>query len=331
MRPAHLVPLLCLVACAPAPPRASIVGGHVIAQSAFRSPLLVLEAGTGKVLATLPADGYADAPPTAKGLFFVHGDGGLVARSAATGAARWRVFSKASYYTTPVATDSAVFVFDPKPDAHVWRGYATESGAKVFDVPCDDYAPLAAGGGLLFTIEDGALVARNLEDGKTKYRVVKDVEAPIVAGDERFFARVDDGLGVFRSENGRLERTLDVGTDALGTVGGVAPGLVATTDVVIAAGDGGVRALDASTGKKRWEITLEDAESLALADEVLVVAAGETVVGLDPASGKKRWSTPVEPSVDGVSAGGGLVAARAGAHVVVLEAATGKRRFAQEL
>lgn len=331
MRLAPLLSLLCLAGCAPAPPRPAIVEGHVVAQPAFRSPLLVLEAGSGKVLAELPALGYADAPPSAKGLFFVHGDAGLVARDAVSGAPRWRVFSKASYFTRPVVTDTAVFVFDPKPDQHIWRGYATESGAKLFDVPVDAYSPLAAGGGLLFAIEEDALVARSLVDGKTKYRVTKDVAAPILAAEERFYARLGDSLGVFRSDNGRLERTIEVGADALATTGTIAPGLVATTDFVAAAGEDAVRVFDAGTGKRRWETAIEDAQSVALDGELLVVGAASSVVGLDAATGKKRWSTALEDDLDGLDVSGGLVAARAGARVVVLEAATGKRRFVQDL
>lgn len=333
VRARFLFPLVCAAAaCAPPPPRVAIVGGHIVAQPAFRAPLLMLDAATGEVSAKVPADGYADAPPAAKGYFFVHGDAGLVARDAATGAPRWRVFSKVSYFTRPVVSADAVFVFDPKPSQHLWRGYAATSGAKIFDVPCDDHAPLASGGGLLFTFQDGALVAHNAEDGKTKYRVEKDAEAPILAAEERFYARIDDLLGVFRSENGRLERTVDVGDDALETVGGVAPGLAVTTDLIVAAGNDTVRAIDAGSGKKLWEAAAEDAESVSIAGGMAVVGAGEAVLGFDANTGKKRWSTQLSANVLGVQAAGGMVAARAGeGQVVILDLSTGKRRFARPL
>ncbi len=321
-----------LAACGPPPPRASIVDGHVVAQPGFRSPLLLLDAKTGKVTSKLPADGWADAPPTTKGLFFAHGDGGLVARDAATGMPRWRVFAKVSYYFQPVVSDPAVFVFDPSADDHMWRGYDAVSGAKLFDVPCDDYAPLVAGSGVLATFEDDQLVVRSAADGKTRYRVEKEAEPPVVMAGERFYARHDDALGVFRTENGRLERSIDVGSEALCLSGGVATGLAATTDLVAFVRDDAVVVADAGSGKTRWQTPVPDAEMLVMSGDLVVVAAEEQVLALDVVSGKKRWSAAIEPDATGLSARDGLVAVRAGdARVIVLDLASGNRRFAQDL
>ena len=331
---AHLfaISMALLVGCGPPPPRPAIVSGHVVAQPAFRAPILLIDTRTGKATTKLPADGWVDAPPSAKGLFYAHGDGGLVARDGATGAARWRVFAKVSYYFSPVVSDPAVFVFDASAEDHAWRGYDAMSGAKTFDVPCDYYAPLAAGGGILATIEDGKLVVRNAADGKQRYRVEAEAEPPILISGERFFAKHDGSLGVFRSENGRLERSIDVGSEALHTLAGVTPALATTTDLVVFVRDDEVLVADASNGKTRWKAPVPDAESLVISRDIVVVAADEQVVGFDISTGKKRWSAAMDPGATGLSAQDGLVAVRAGEkQIVVLEGESGKRLFSHDM
>jgi len=332
-RPTYLLALFAsLAACAPGPPRASIVAGHVVAQPAFRAPVLVIDTASGKVIAKLTGTGFADAPPSKDGTFFHHGDGGLVAHEASTGAVRWRVFAKLPYYFGPVVSETHVFVFDNSGREHAWRGFDALTGAKAFDVACSDYAPLTAGGGQLFTFDDDGLVVRSGADGKTKYRVERDVDPPVLAASDRFYARLDDRLGVFRADNGRLERTLDVGDDALDMCAGVARGLAVTDDVVAAAGDDAVRVVDAGSGKARWATTLAGAESISVASGVAVVGAGATVVAFEVASGRKRWSATIDDDAEGVFARDGLVAVRSGdAHVVVLDLETGKRRFSHQL
>ena len=176
----------------------------MVAQPAFRAPLLVFDTASGRVIAKLPGEGFADAPPSKDGTFFHHGDGGLVAREASTGAVRWRVFAKLPYYFGPVVSETNVFVFDNSAEQHAWRGYDALTGAKTFDIACEDYAPLAAGGGQLFTFDADGLVVRSNADGKTKYRVERAVAPPVLAASDRFYARLDDRLGVFRADNGRF-------------------------------------------------------------------------------------------------------------------------------
>ncbi len=326
--------LVLASACGAPAPRASIHDASVLVQPEFRAPLVLLDAATGKVAGRVPADGWADAPPGAGGLFFVHGDGGLSARDAKTGSPRWRVLTKASYFRAPVVTDKLVFVFGPsgtprQASGHAWRGYDTTTGAKRFDVPCDAGAPLGAGGGVLVTFEDGRLTVRELDDGKERYQVKDEAEPPVLVAGERFFARVGGGLGVFRTETGRLERTLDLGdTDALDVRGGVTPRLAATTEVVISLADETVTATDAGSGKKRWSAPTPNGELLAVSGGVCVVAGSGGVIGLDAASGSKKWSAALEDGPSGLVASSGVALVRAADTLVVIDLASGKRRFA---
>jgi outer membrane protein assembly factor BamB len=326
----------CLAAlvsgCGPSAPGAALHGGRVIVQAEFQHAASSLDAKSGKSLSRFAVDGWADAPPTADGLVFTHGDAGVVARDVRTGEPRWRVFMKGAYFRRPVLGGAEVFVFDPRQSQHAWRGFRRADGRKAFDVACDDGAPLAADAEILVTLREGRLSVRSAADGKERYRTEVEAEPPLLVGGERFFARVDDALGVFKVENGRLVRTIDLGdTDVFSVDRGTPIRLVTTGDLVAFVGDDVVGAVDASTGKRRWTREVEDADRLALDGDLLAVAADDQILGFDVRSGSKRWQAAASAGIAGLSAGDGAVAARTSDGLVVLDGASGRRRFEHDV
>jgi outer membrane protein assembly factor BamB len=106
-------------------------------------------------------------------------------------------------------------------------------------------------------------------------------------------------------------------TDLGAPVAGVASG--SDAGPVVAAGNL-VRALDASSGKARWEAKLEaPACTPVRTPEAVFVAAGNEVLAFD-AQGARRWSYRTPHPVCEIAAGGGVVAFASGDTAYVLDA-----------
>jgi outer membrane protein assembly factor BamB len=110
--------------------------------------------------------------------------------------------------------------------------------------------------------------------------------------------------------------------------------LVASTpsDPRIAAGDA-LHALDAATGRPRWEVPLPSrgpsfhGEQPLVHRGLVIVPAAGALVAVDPGSGREVWRRPTPSPPRLVGATGGLVLAVAGDGLVALSAADGRERW----
>ncbi|NUO55796.1 MAG: PQQ-binding-like beta-propeller repeat protein, partial [Hamadaea sp.] len=156
---------------------------------------------------------------------------------------------------------------------------------------------------------------------------------------------IADGRVFLGSDAGRLTAR-DVGTgrqlwafqtgQALRGSPAVAGGLVFTGGGV----NGGIHALDAATGKLRWQVPTPDRLTVytapSVVDGVVYAATGptqnrsDTVYALDAATGRQLWATDVGTSVfAGPAVGGGLVIVGNAddGQLIALDAATGARKW----
>lgn len=319
--------------CAPPPPRAQVVDGHIAVQAGIRQPLHLIDAGTGVAVST-PDGGWSDAPAAKKGLVYTHGAGGLVARDLTSGEVKWRVLMKMSYLARVVPTSKAVFV---PYYTHVdllggteqgWVALDVEKGQRLYEVRADRFAPLAANDDVVVTLENGELVGYSTADGKERWRSTVKVSGPLSIEDNRVFARSEDQLAIFTAASGALQRRVDLGgTDPFRWFR--AP-FVAHGNTIAWIDSSVLSVADVTTGKPLWK--KEGVEDLAVAGGLLIASRDDQLEGLDLATGASKWKVALDHDSSSLAAGGDAIVARVERdELAVLDAATGKRRFSFDL
>lgn len=315
-------------ACLPAP-RVSVFKDRVVVQRDIRQPVFAVDAKTGKSIAQMPGEGWADAPTVRGDIVYFHGKSGLVARDLKSGAVLWRVLMNVSLLFPVVASKDKVFAPQliqkdllSKPEMS-WVAFDAVKGTKLFELRADAYAPLAANDDVAVTVENRELCGYSVTDGKERWRSTVAAGKPLLIEGGRLFARTGDELGVFNASSGALQRRIDLGgTDALGWF---RPGFAARGPMLGWIEGHVLNVADVGSGKKVWQH--EGSDLFAMTSGVLASARHDLVEGLDLATGAKKWKLVLEDDADSLSADGDTIVARAGDVITVIDAATGKRRF----
>ncbi len=320
--------LFALAACTSAP-RIAVQGGVVVAQDSFKGQLVGVNAESGQPTFRLPTDGWADAPPISKGRVFLHGEGGVAARDAATGAVAWRTLVQSPYQTSVALGAGSVFVPTIRDRRHVWVGLSESKGEPTFDVPSDRWAPLVAAGDLVFTLRKHRLIGVGAPDGKPLWTSKEEAYAPLAGAGGRVLARVGDTeIAIFEGANGDVVRRLELGSsDAMKVEKSRAMGLVFDGKRVAFLDDGCVALSDVSSAKRRWTSADVGARSVHLAGDLAIADVGDAIQAFDTDGGKSRWSASVAPaSVMSVAADAEAIVVRTDDDRVVVFDASGKRR-----
>lgn len=317
-------------ACLPPPPRAGVIGGHVVVQRSFADPIQTLDAETGRAVATMPPEGWANAVIGHDGAVFFHGRFGLVARELRTGQVRWRVMMMSGRTQPVVSSKGLVFVQQRESDASSWIGFEAATGRRSFELRTDALSPLAANDDVLVGFENRDLVGYNAADGKERWRSALEVRPPLLIENGRLYARVEDQLGVFTASSGSLQKRLDLGgTDAFHP-SAVRPQLAAGGNQVAWIQDEVLHVADAASGKESWRH--ERAELLALTADAVVTSWDGELLGLDPATGSAKWKLSLDEDPLSITAREQTIAVRLpDARYAVVDARSGKRRFLYDL
>ena len=324
---------IVLAACA-APPRVTARDGIVVAQDEFKGALVGVSAKSGKPTYRLPTDGWADAPPISNGKVFVHGEWGVAARDASTGAIAWRTLVQSPYQTSVALGAGSVFVPTLQGRRHVWVGLSEAKGEPTFDVPSDRWAPLVGAGDLVFTLRKHRLIGAGAPDGKPRWTSKEEAHAPLASGGGRVLARVGDSeIAIFEGANGDVVRRIELGSsDAMKVVKSRAMGLDFDGKRVAFLDDGGVALADVSSAKRRWTSPDVGARSAHLLGDLVVADVGDAVQAFDAEGGKSRWSTSVAPaSVESIAVDAGAIVVRTDDGRLVLLDAAGKKTFTVDL
>ncbi len=225
--------------------------------------------------------------------------------------------------------------------------YDLTLGADLWTAPFEIHSQPAAGDGMVFFADEGALVALNDSDGGPAWRVPfsESLAAPLVWDNGWLIAATSNTIFAFRASDGRLIWQRDPGSRANSR-----PALAADR-VYVATADERVIALKIETGAPLWErrvkgplnemLALEDrlyvgsndnhlyclktgdglidwrwptggdVRSSAVADDRLVyfVAYDNLLRALDRKSGNQRWkrAVPLRPTNAPVKAGNALI------------------------
>jgi outer membrane protein assembly factor BamB len=308
-----------------------VIGGHIVLQAGFAEPIHAVDAATGKAVATMPPEGWANAAIGHDGLVFFHGRGGLVARDLKSGDVRWRVMMSVAQTQPVVVSKGHVFAQQRETDeASPWVGFEAANGRRSFELHTDPYAPLAANDDVLVSFENDELVGYSASDGKERWRSALDVQPPIMIENGRLFARVEDQLGIFAAGSGSLHKRIDLGgTDAFHP-SAIRPQLAASGNLVAWIQDEVVHVADAGSGKESWR--QERAQLLAITPSVLVTSWDDELRGLDPATGSSKWKLTLDGDPLSITAREDTIAVRlSGSRYAVVDGKSGKRRFGYDL
>jgi outer membrane protein assembly factor BamB len=222
--------------------------------------------------------------------------------------------------------------------------------------------PAAARGVVAATYGHSVLVALDARTGRPRWRAsrigLRDV-APTIDGD-RILAATDNGVVALAEADGRVlwDRTLGERPSSPLVVDGAVvvttwegrlvaldrwaldlagPSLgppAAGLNVVVAAWDTGVVAVDAATGAVRWRHEFGSPGTSApvvVAGLAVVVAGDGAAHAYDLVSGREHWSQPMHgagsPEAPPAAAAGLVAIADRSGYLVVLDAASGRRRW----
>ncbi len=281
--------------------------------------ITALRADTGEKRWTVTADSYAPelyvggvegSPAVTDGKLLVATDACVVALDAATGAVRWRrEFPAAGEPTVSgerlyvVDTDAVTVALDTASGETVWR---TEFEASI-DTG-NRVAPAVAGGRVFLGTTD-CLVALDAETGERRWQFPVDFPRPpsvaVTDTSSTVYVGDDDTVYALDATDGGERWRETVASPLAG------PPVVDGDSVHVTVRDeyGGVVALDADTGDRRWTYDLEtlsvDREPVSnavLVDETVVLVLGpvitsaeraEEVVALGAADGTECWRYPV--------------------------------------
>jgi outer membrane protein assembly factor BamB len=158
------------------------------------------------------------------------------------------------------------------------------------------FAPAVAGGSVWAAAESGTLMRIDAQSGRMLWRV--DAGSRLTAGvgtdgSVAVVASRDGSLIAFDAEGQRLW-TVPLGAEV------VNPPAVADGLVLVRASDNRVIALDAGTGKRRWNfqrqnppLVLRQAGGISIVDDFAFIGMpGGRIVALDVKAGAPRWDAP---------------------------------------
>lgn len=345
MRTSSLLRLLgslpLFLGCAPMSPRPALEAGRVVVQPAEHRPLLSFSTSAAGEPAKLPADGWADRPPTlaatvaGRPLVFLQGPGGLAARDVSTGDVVFRLFTRLSPEVRPVVSGRRVFIpaWTDVPGADSeWIGFDAVTGTRSLELRADAGRPLVANDDVLVTFDHEDLVGYAAEDGRARWRANLPVSPPLLLAGGRLYARLEgDKLGSFTASSGALSFKIDLGGgDAFQGFGSARPQLDASADAVAWVQDGALHVAAAASGKPRFEAA--GVETFALGATSVLVARGAQIESLDAVSGKSRWKATLDGDVTSLALDETTAVARvASDRMSVFDAKTGKQRYVARL
>ena len=159
----------------------------------------------------------------------------------------------------------------------------------------------ATGDGLVFTVSDQAIEARDAATGETKWQtpLPGGAAAPLSYDTGWLLASTTAGdLAAFRATDGRLVWRRQLGSPLAG-----APG-PALDRLFLPLADNRLVALQLSDGATVWELTLDRPVTalLALDDQLVFGTAGKQVVSVDLSRGRERWTWDVGGDIAGIPA-----------------------------
>lgn len=168
----------------------------------------------------------------------------------------------------------------------------------------------AVAGGRVFAAYGGALRSYDAATGELRWSGPADTSGvPAVAGDTVYTAGKSAGVRAHDANSGeqRWEQNA-VGRQFTGPV--VRSGVLYTADFDQATKSSTVYALDAATGRVRWQQAEQDVPGcpLAVTDGTVLLLGGPRLTALDADTGRTRWTAAV-PS--GLGLGGNAVTATA--------------------
>ena len=159
----------------------------------------------------------------------------------------------------------------------------------------------ATGDGLVFTVSDQAIEARDAATGRTKWQtpLPGGAAAPLSYDTGWLLDSTTAGdLAALRATDGRLVWRRQLGSPLAG-----APG-PALDRLFLPLADNRLVALQLSDGATVWELTLDRPVTalLALEDQLVFGTAGKQVVSVDLSRGRERWTWDVGGDIAGIPA-----------------------------
>lgn len=184
-------------------------------------------------------------------------------------------------------------------DGHRLVAYDLSRGTQIWIVGAQPLTELVTGGGWLFVVEPGALVARRVSDGQPAWQFPfgdKLAAPPVWGNGWLVVATIDGAILAFRASDGHLVWRRDIGGRAEGRPA------IAADRIYVPLGDGRVVALRVDSGMPVWERRLGGpaTDMLALDDRVYVGSKDNFFYCLDTTDGKVEWRWRTGGDVVGV-------------------------------
>ncbi|MFC0842817.1 PQQ-binding-like beta-propeller repeat protein [Streptomyces noboritoensis] len=252
----------------------------------------------------------------------------LYALDAATGRQRWK-FSTVEDAEAPSSlamSGGLVYACGGK------RLYAVDmaTGEQRWSFPTSEkvYSP-AATDGLVYVSSDAYLYAVNAADGKQRWKFRTDATAfraaPTVADGVVYVGRISDGmLCALDAGTGEQRWKSDVGIVSW------AQPVVADGVVYCTTSSERLFAVDAASGKPKWDFASGRGGPVAVSGGVVYVSGGKLLYALDAATGSKRWVFPVGGALSAPAVADGVVyvaTASDDKYLYAVAAASGEQRW----
>jgi outer membrane protein assembly factor BamB len=218
--------------------------------------------------------------------------------------ATWTVAMNGSLAAPPTFNGARAYV---PLDEDRLVAYDLNEGADVWTVKANVRSQPASGDGLVFVVENDALVALRATDGSLKWRLrfAEPLAVPLVWDNGWLIAAGTSGVvHAFRASDGNLIWQRDIGAPARAR-----PALAADR-VYLPTADRRIVALRVDTGAPLWERRLGGAlnDALALDDRIYVGSDDNYLYCLKTSDGEVDWRWPTGADVIGLpAADSGLV------------------------
>lgn len=190
--------------------------------------------------------------------------------------------------------------------------------------------PAATADRVIATTRGGEWVSVALSDGQVQWRLAgqPEVITPLVTDGQRVYVVLPDlEVRAIDPANGATLWTQPAPPNAPRRRGLLTPVVVGEV-LVLPFPEGGIVALDRSTGARAWRYPLMGAHSVTTDGTTLYGINFEGKIAALGLDGKRKWEQALDrPMPGGITVANAQVYAAAGAEVVALDAATGVRRW----
>lgn len=262
-----------------------VIANGILYVASKNGYLYALNAETGQERWRFQLTAYVvrSSPVAADGVVFIGAGFNLFALDAKTGAQVWRVPLRYAGQSTPTIARGVVVV--PSQEGWIYA-FAAKTGEVRWRIPTDGVvfgSPAITGDIVAIGTDTGTVYTVKLETGQLIWRKSMTggvIASPAIGGEVVYFTSESGKTTAFNLSTGDVLWTAEIG--------GPQPPTVSNKLVVIASTDGGVHAVDATTGAATW---LYPSGKPKLAAPVLVgnsiyVGAGNTMLALDARTGK---------------------------------------------